>query len=387
LTLSLNYHQQVVLLSLLSMVSFALFLVFYLPIQALLALSVCASSTSLLFYVAYRHGLQQFQQMQQSQGLGVYLPGWLYQQLTQTTLHEYLQDTTLFTEYQHILLYFLPNITTQQLDWYVNRLPPRHRDTLYRHGLGHLFGEDFMRFLMGQERYNQMLINTYQQDHREGSGDGGRIDNREVVIVPPPRARAGPPLLIERAAAGDASDLESTESNTAGMPRSTPNNNSNSNPTTTVITPRDVLRLTSMPSTQEGLERELSGENAVLSDAFMGVMQSYAASMVASAHNALQQSWAGWIVRSGWSLTAASAGLGALRLLGSHRPTSSSTTQLRIQPYLPSNTLLISTAVVGGLTAGALQFLRRFFQFWKDSLTTDETNSTSKKENKEKKTQ
>ena len=71
--------------------------------------------------------------------------------------------SSFFLENRYLLLYFIPGITQQQLDSYLERLPARHQYVLVRPGLGQFFGSDFMRVVMGQSRYNDLLL----EDSRE----------------------------------------------------------------------------------------------------------------------------------------------------------------------------------------------------------------------------
>ena len=375
--LRLSYHQQVVLLSTITVLSNLVFWVFYLPWQSLVALVVGTSSTCLLCLVTYRHVLtEQWSVLVETTGLGRYLlPDAVYQQLTETTLDDWMRDTTFFTEYQHLLLYFVPNMTPEQLDRYIDRLPPRHRYTLLRPGLGHLiFGQDTMRLLMGQTQYNQMLQNTYQheqeelqQQQQQQQRQGITATQEARMIVPPP------PTLCLEAEPVDASDLESNDDNDDEMmPPTTPAQgttamaaSATTEDTTTmdralVLNPRDVLHLIPMPTTTEGLERELDGEDALLSDAIAVMVRSYVRSLVQSIPIPRLDTYA-------WGLATVS-----VSSLGLYRYFAVAPWALAASSRRPSNTLLLTTAAVGGLGAGTMWMLKRMVVYWNDALNDDD---------------
>jgi hypothetical protein len=141
------------MLGLLSAGSFGTFLFLLLPYYALLALGLFWISTLALFYTIYRISILEWNTIIQGRGIGDYLPASIYEQLTSTTLHEWMTDPTFFNEYRHLLLYFIPGITQQQLDAYLARLHPRHVQTLNRPGLGHFLGDEFMRIVVGESRW------------------------------------------------------------------------------------------------------------------------------------------------------------------------------------------------------------------------------------------
>ena len=109
-------EQQLYVLGLLSTGSFGTFLFMLLPYSALLALGLFVSSICALFYVFYRILMLEWNNVIQGRGIGQYLPSSMYELLTSTTLHEWMTDPTVWNEYRHLLLYFIPGITPEQLD-------------------------------------------------------------------------------------------------------------------------------------------------------------------------------------------------------------------------------------------------------------------------------
>lgn len=198
-------EQQAYMLGLLSAGSFGTFLFIFLPYSALLAFGIFVSSISALFYVFYRILMLEWNNIIQGRGIGQYLPSSIYELLTSTTLHEWMSDPTFWNEYRHLLLYSIPGITQEQLDSYLARLHPRHVRTLNRPGLGHFFGDDFMRIIMGESRWTPSTENTSRRllfdfDDENSSvglevtnlaGDedqarlSGSVQSREIVVASP----------------------------------------------------------------------------------------------------------------------------------------------------------------------------------------------------------
>jgi hypothetical protein len=116
-----------------------LFLLFTLPLFALLSLVLMTTSLVALVPVATSAIRTRYQlEVEQPMGLLRYLPDSIRVLLTETTLHEYMSDSTFFMETRYLLLYFVPGIQPDQLMNYINQLPQRHRDALLQPGLGRL---------------------------------------------------------------------------------------------------------------------------------------------------------------------------------------------------------------------------------------------------------
>jgi hypothetical protein len=167
------------------------FLTFVLPYEAIVALTMWFAMLVVFLSSAYTLGRAHLNRIVADRGIGEYLPGWIYGPLVEQTFHEFMTGGDFWAQYQHLVLYFLPGI---DVDAYVDRLPPRHRDPLTQISLGSYFlGDDTMRLLMGNERW---------QDQR----------NQQVVVV-------GLPTVVEDdGSASSHSDLGLmvTESDLAG---------------------------------------------------------------------------------------------------------------------------------------------------------------------------
>ena len=59
-----------------------------------------------------------------------------------------------------LALYFIPGLTEEQLAGYLQRLAPHHQDFLQRRGLGHMLGDNFMRTMIGNNRWRPQSIET-----------------------------------------------------------------------------------------------------------------------------------------------------------------------------------------------------------------------------------
>lgn len=149
---------QLAIFAAVSSASFGATVVLVLPFPALIALLTFLVSISGTFYLWLHLFTRELQSLIQGRGIGDYLPPSIYSRLTELTLHEWMQDTSLTLEYRHLMLYFVPGITQERLDEYVDALSPRHRNNLRRRGLGHLLGDDFMRLIMGNERFRLHVL-------------------------------------------------------------------------------------------------------------------------------------------------------------------------------------------------------------------------------------
>lgn len=148
----LPWKQEIVLLSTTSAISLGVFLSSILPFTALVALATWFSSMVALLFALYAYSLDRFRHAVEHRGFGDYLPAWLYRTLAEQSFHEFMTDGTFVLENRHLLLYFLPGLSEEQLTAYIQRLAPHHREALMRPGLGHFLGDDFMRLVLGKER-------------------------------------------------------------------------------------------------------------------------------------------------------------------------------------------------------------------------------------------
>lgn len=212
---------------------------------------------------------------------------------------------------------------------------------------------------MTQQQQRQL-----QQQQEEGSDEQQQSQQqqqqqqpRDFIVLPPSRALA------------DMSDLESNEDPDAAVAHDNDDIDNNERRTqpvhtnATIINPRDVLQLSRMPSTQEGLEAELDGEEAILTDAVNEMVMSTVTTAVTNAYSFLTQPWFERTAWSGMGLSAISLGLG---LLGRQQQVRSSQSWAR--SYYPSDRTLFSGAAVSALGVGTLWGIRRMFRSWKDVL-------------------
>lgn len=138
-----------------SSVSFSLFIYFYLPFSALMAMMLCGTTTSLFLYTVYRQLLVEYNNLMNT-GLLQYIPEILRNELTQTTLHELLmRQGNTENPHKYLMLYFIPGLTPEQRTALVDRLPEKKRELLRRHGLGYFLGDRFMEMLIGRNNLSQ----------------------------------------------------------------------------------------------------------------------------------------------------------------------------------------------------------------------------------------
>lgn len=143
-------QSQIYLLLTTSTLGLILFLFYALPLAAFISFTLMISSLGALFPVIRSTVRARYEMELANHPLGLlrYLPESLRIMLTETTLHDFMTDTTFMMEHRYLLLYFMPGLSPEQLGGYIDRLPPRHREALLQPGLGRLMPsvmENFMR--------------------------------------------------------------------------------------------------------------------------------------------------------------------------------------------------------------------------------------------------
>lgn len=91
-------HQQMILLSLTTMATFAFFVTTIVPFTILVAFGLFGTSAGLLSYAGYQRLLIELQELAAGDGFAQLLPMGLVQTLTQTSIHEFMRDDTFFRE-------------------------------------------------------------------------------------------------------------------------------------------------------------------------------------------------------------------------------------------------------------------------------------------------
>ncbi|KAL3928671.1 MAG: hypothetical protein SGARI_004966, partial [Bacillariaceae sp.] len=217
-----RYLRQLRQLGMASGATFALTILVLVPPAVLAASMVFFFIMSLFFYKLYQILQWEYQRLVQGRGIGDYLPSSIYDQLTQTTVHDFMSDTrnSYVNENAYLMLYMIPGLTPEQINEYVGRLSPRHQELLHRHGLGYVLGSSFMRLIMGDERLqNQQPPRIEQLDEGAAtstdspssslsggsSSNGGSAAGHHNIV---PRRLELPPTIPE----GASEDSESATS-------------------------------------------------------------------------------------------------------------------------------------------------------------------------------
>ena len=143
------------------LLSLSFFLYIILPFYALVALAAAAASAALAANEVYQYALVEYDHRARHTGFGDLLPDRVFRILTQQSLHEFIMSlhgsanpATSFNRF--FVIYFLPGLTPEQRNAYIQRLPRRHRQMLERPGVGQILGPTFMRLLIGEDRYDDM---------------------------------------------------------------------------------------------------------------------------------------------------------------------------------------------------------------------------------------
>jgi hypothetical protein len=349
---AITLYRHVQILVGISFTSLGAFSIVVIPLPALLALLISLGSFALIVKLCIQWIRSEIQEIMDGHGIGPYLPSYVYNQLTEMTLHEWMQDTTLTQQYRHLILYFIPGITPERIDHYIDSLAPHQRSYLRRRGLGHLFGQEFMRLIMGNEGYI-----------RHSSQDTPRPT--EVHLI-----RSLPPELMNE----EESDLGSTG------PEKTISLTSN-NPTHLEGQITDMPSPPAIVSFQDNIPEQV--EDILLSNALMEMFHNYMnASIEALSFGlvSIVDTWTPYLVRTGIGVTSLAAGLGIFRRNWTPTITNSSTMTL----WLPSHRTLWTTAFIGGLTTGGFLLVQANMR----SIISRKArnNSTKETQNQEKNT-
>ena len=121
------------------------------PLHILIGLMTVFLLWLSFLYQVFQLMRSEYHRALEGQGLGNLLPASWYESLVHTSFHEFMTDGAFARENQHFLLYFIPGLSRDQLEDYLERLVPRHRRRLHRPGLGNFLGEGFMRHVIGDQ--------------------------------------------------------------------------------------------------------------------------------------------------------------------------------------------------------------------------------------------
>lgn len=257
---------QVAVLGGTSALSFVMFILMMIPMEALAALCLAIASLVLLGFQLYQHARRGLQDAVNGRGIGDYLPSWLFSMLVEDSIHEQMLDDSFALEWRHMALYMMPGLSRQQIDAFVDRLPRRHRDFLLRPGVGHVLGHDFMQLILGRERFPEHAM-------VEPAANATAAD-----VLPPPmpnnprRLDFVPNSNNATAATGDDDSIALSDYDAP----SSPNENGESVARALVLrheAPPPFVAARAVPE-QEDEEIDYDGEYAVLVEAFFSGMNS-----------------------------------------------------------------------------------------------------------------
>lgn len=190
-------RSQIFLLLGTSTIGLMLFLFYALPLAAFISLALMTTSMGALLPVIRSIIQARYElEMEQPGGLTRYLPDYLRVMLTETSLHDFMTDTTFMMENRYLLLYFMPGLTPEQLMGYIDQLPPRHREALIQPGLGRLMPsvmDNLMRIDNGQQQqqHDHLLLENGDDVSsasgltvdREHHSDGEAEDDAQVTLL------------------------------------------------------------------------------------------------------------------------------------------------------------------------------------------------------------
>jgi hypothetical protein len=414
-----------------------------LPLTALWTLLVLVISTLLFAWTALQRLRLEYRERITQHGLAAYLPESLSHTLTSQTLHEYLTDDSFGLEYRHLLLYFMPGLSNEQIEQYVDQLPPRHREELRRHGMGYFFGDGFMRLLMGEHAYRARQQQQQQQGAAAPTSLSDFPTTLSVATTPTEATDTSRRRLSyqrDDSTASSNSDLglQISTGDLAGghmndaqawsmaqwlgvrSPSSTmtPPTRSNTTSTTrgeattatgTTSSPAAILDESNPEDDDRRLRREYADEERILTDAFWDAYRSLYASVwtptVQTVRERITQPVTNMVVRIGLGALTLSSGIGVVgywqgvyalpfrqtfpssRHHGSARNHDSLGLALVQTPWdrlqFPSSESLWTTAVMGGASAGVVLFARAYWSIGRNTESTARKGAGSENEPKQ----
>jgi hypothetical protein len=364
--------------------SFVVAILCIIPLPFLMAFLVCTVALIGLLYKLYQTFLFELNLLMQGRGIGNYLPASIYEQLTQTSLHEYMSDRSYVNENAYLMLYMIPGLSRDQIDAYVGRLAPRHQNTLHRRGLGNFLGPAFMRLIVGDVGL-RTTAPTISASAASSTVSIGADDTDAATTSSPvvPRRLVLPPTIPEEGA-DDTSDLgeeddptnvpvPSVQVHQQQQPAGTTNNNNSANSPVSTSPMTQSSQQQDTPLSEEAVRAEAEAEEQVIYDAIGSAIATYmgvAAGMVQSSARRSASLFSGNIFRASMSMTMLGVGVsiygfwtGVYNPQTFFRPTMHmigdqmssllrSTPSLR--PQFPSSNVLVSSTLLSGATAGIM---------------------------------
>jgi hypothetical protein len=322
-------------------IGFILFLVFTLPFFALISLALMAVSLAALVPVASTTIRTRYQlEMEQPMGLLRYLPDSIRVLLTETTLHEYMSDTTFMMENRYLLLYFIPGIQPDQLMEYINQLPQRHRDALLQPGLGR-FMPSLMNRLVRPDTFprisdgdaTDMLENEGRGDmstsslltlDRDGHMNEQDTDREVTLIEAITSLRQTLNGQFNDAELPVIDENEEDADENSATPRGTQGNPNVARPSEVVVELPQTINSSADQNQQQSRQAEYDTEERILSDATSAAFTNYstqATTMVSESAAGAVETVSSLIVRFG-SWTGLLAGSGGIAMAAAFHPSS-----------------------------------------------------------------
>jgi len=370
------WNHQVGVFALLSAGSFGAFLVLTLPFSALVALLMFVGNVSALCYMAYRILLLEWRNLMAGRGIGDYLPASIYQQLTTTSVHEWMMDSSFFLENRYLLLYFIPGITQEQLDSYLERLPPRHQYVLTRPGLGQFMGSDFMRIIMGEARYNDLLLEDEREEQIIEQGATRQLFEAENDVDS--HSSLGLNGAESNVARRNGQQVSPNMARSVGL-QATHQDEPEQQQQVVVSPPPVPTDPADVP--EEELQQEYNEESDILTEAVAAMTTSYSLMVTNAATGYAVQAVdyiSPFIVGTGATITLGAMGVGIWGWwAGAYHP---SRDALARTPHFPSSRNLISTALFGVSSAGAMVLFRSVARY---SILSERTATADSKKNED----
>jgi hypothetical protein len=330
-------RRQVLHLGLASSSVMGAFVVSVVPANILVGVTLVFLLWTTFLYRVFQLMQFEYQRALNGRGLGDLLPASWYDRLVNVSIHDFMTDNAFMEENQHFFLYFIPGLSRERLDGYVDRLVPRHRRALRQPGLGNFVGDGFMRHVIGDQGLTERQAGT---------------TTRRLV-----------PRRLELAASNEdaASRLGDDDEEDARLWGVEPTMSEEAAAPLEAVIEADPSLEISHDGTEESEESEedLAGEEILVYDAAFSSMMG----MASSVFGFTRQAVTGPIVRTAGTALRATLGIGAVGVgaglfglwAGFWTPQDIRTfrdTRFPIQVSSEARTVLMSSTLASGATAG-----------------------------------
>eukprot|EP00526_Cylindrotheca_closterium_P012694 CAMPEP_0113629884 /NCGR_PEP_ID=MMETSP0017_2-20120614/15519_1 /TAXON_ID=2856 /ORGANISM="Cylindrotheca closterium" /LENGTH=450 /DNA_ID=CAMNT_0000540311 /DNA_START=1 /DNA_END=1353 /DNA_ORIENTATION=- /assembly_acc=CAM_ASM_000147 len=341
----------------------------FVPIQIIMAFFITMSVFMGFSFTVFQRLRLEAMDLQR-RGIAGYLPQGIVDTLVNTSFHDHIVNGNFFEENGFFLLYFIPGLSEEQINAYVDRLVPRHQHVLRRPGLGHFAGPGFMRLLLGEQRYAEQVEQLPQEQQQQ---DGRPVPRRLELASGEVASHLGdddiPHIeeVVEEEAAAEEHQEDATHATQTtisdfsrfwGTPQPIGRVFSWTEEPAAGSNASAQARSANIPLNPDGSEEvdELAIDAEVIRDAITGGINSITNGVYEAVSDTAIGFFTGTPLRTGLTVTAATVGVGYFSMwLGG----GVSSDRMRMpRSSMPSNPAIYSSFLASGATAGIMYFFQ-----------------------------